>query len=76
MNAERRKQIDKARALLEEAKEILEVCQSDEQDYFDSMPENMQGGDKGQAAEAAADALGEAVNSCDEALSNIDTATE
>lgn len=76
MNNERRKEIDKARALLEEAKEILDQCASDERDYYDNMPENMQSGEKGQKAEEAADALEEASGEIDNILGNLDTATE
>lgn len=76
MNAARRKDIDKARALIEEAKGILETAASDERDYADNMPENMHGSDKHSTAEAAADALDEAVQGFDDILSNLDTATE
>jgi exonuclease VII small subunit len=54
-----------------------------EQEYFDNMPESLQGGDKGSAAEAAVDALDSAVSNLDsvdteldEAFSNIQTAME
>lgn len=76
MNAARRKEIEKAQAMIEEAKSILETCASDEREYFDNMPENMQGGDRGQAAEAAADALDEAVSNLEDAAGNCDSACE
>lgn len=76
MNASRRKEIDKARALIGEAKAILEQCEADERDYFDNMPESLQGGDKGQAAEAAADVLQEAADELETILGNLDAATE
>lgn len=76
MNAERRKEIDKARHLIVEAKEILEQAEGDEREYFDNMPESFQSGEKGQAAEAAADALQEGIDSLDAVLENLDTATE
>lgn len=76
MNAARRKEIDKARAMIEEAKGLIEAAQSDEQDYFDNMPENMQGGERGQKAEQSADALQEAADACDEVLQALETATE
>lgn len=75
MNKERRKQladardlIDKAEGLLSEAKEMLEGAKDDEQEYFDNMPESLQGGDKGQLAEAAVSALDDAVNELDSAI--------
>lgn len=76
MNKDRRKGIAKAQTLIDEAKAILESAQSDEQDYYDNMPENMQSGDKGQKAGSRADALQEAVDACDEVISNIERATE
>ena len=90
MNKERRKQladardlIDKAEGLLSEAKEMLEWAKADEQEYYDNMPESLQGGDKGQAAEAAVSALDDAVNeldsaieACQNAAGNIETAQE
>jgi hypothetical protein len=76
MNAKRRKEITKAQALIEEAKGILETCQSDEQEYYDNMPENMQSGEKGQNAENAAGALQSAVENLEEAVSNCDTSLE
>jgi len=76
MNDERRKEITKAQALIDEAKGILENCESEEREYFDNMPENMQSGEKGQKAEAAADALQEAVDNLDSAMSSVDTSLE
>lgn len=74
MNNERRKEIAKATGMIEEAKAILEQAQSDEQDSYDNMPEGLQSGDRGQAAEQAASELQEAVDSLDGALANIETA--
>jgi len=76
MNAGRRKEIEKARGLIDEAKSILETCQSDESEYHDNLPENMQSGDKGDRAQAAADALQEAVDKIDEISGDLDTAVE
>ena len=53
---------------MSEAKEMLEGVKDDEQEYFDNMPESLQGGDKGQAAEAAVSALDDAVNELDGAI--------
>lgn len=76
MNSARRKQLQ---ALLDSIGPIraeLETIQSEEQDYYDAMPENMQEGEKGQKAEAAADALSEAVSALEEAESSIEAAME
>lgn len=42
MNNTRRKQLEEARLLLEQAKDIIYTCNQDEQEYYDNMPENMQ----------------------------------
>jgi hypothetical protein len=54
---------------LETLKGNIEDFQSEEQDYYDNMPESLQGGEKGSAAEAAVEALGSAVEKIDELLS-------
>lgn len=79
MNKERRKAIEAMAAKIEELKSQLEGLdvsdlRDEEQDYFDNMPESLQGGDKGQAAEAAAEALTEAIDSLQEAVDALDSA--
>lgn len=73
MNNARRKQIkDAIKALdigtLEAMKEELESAQSDEQEYLDNMPESLQGGEKGEAAEAAVSALESAIEALETAI--------
>lgn len=75
MNAARRKELDKARALIEEAKGIIEAAQGEEREYFDNMPESMQSGEKGEKASTAADSLEEAANECDSIIEKIEEAT-
>lgn len=41
--------------------ELESIC-SDEQDYFDNMPENLQGSQRGMDAEEAIDAMNEAID--------------
>jgi hypothetical protein len=86
MNAARRKSlssaidlIEKFKSDFEEVKSIIADEASAEREYYDNMPENMQSGDKGEAASAAADALDDAagtLGNCDidEVLSKIDEA--
>lgn len=64
MNKERRKELDRALQLLdqieplrEELHSILEATSQEEREYHNNMPENMQSGDRGQAADQAASAL-------------------
>jgi Ran GTPase-activating protein (RanGAP) involved in mRNA processing and transport len=69
MNDARRKEIQRAVTLIEEAKDILEVAQTQEQDDFDNMSKDLQDGDEGLRAEEAVDALERAVTCCDDAIS-------
>jgi len=74
MNEARRKEVQRAVALIREAIGILETVQADEQDDFDNMPEDMQDDEQGQKAQDAADCLELAVISRDEAISNCEEA--
>lgn len=76
MNADRRKQISKIIISLSEIRSEIEELQSEEQDYFDNMPENMQSGENGCAAEQSAQLLDDAMNSIDDVMSNLETALE
>jgi hypothetical protein len=69
MNEARRKQIQQALALIEQAKGILEVALAQEQEDFDNMPEDLRNDETGQGAEDAIDALERAVTCCDETMS-------
>ena len=82
MNRNRRKQlmdwVKKAEAWAsngETLKEELESICSDEQDYFDNMPENLQGSMRGMDAENAIDAMNEAIESMDNAIEAAEEAT-
>lgn len=76
MNAARRKQIAEIASQLETLKGDIENIKDDEQAYFDNMPESLQGGEKGTAAESAVEALDEAVNDIDSVLSSLEKAGE
>jgi hypothetical protein len=69
MNDARRKEIQRALTLIEQAKEILREMLLQEQDDFDSMPEDLQNNETGQRAEDAIDALERAATCCDDAMS-------
>ena len=74
MNKARRKEIDSVIATLEEAKERLESIRDDEQEYYDTMPENFQYGEKGEAAEEAVSNPDYAIDQIDEAIDNAEQA--
>lgn len=76
MNKARRKAIAAVAKLLEEAKATIETLESEERAYFDTMPESLQGGTKGTAAEAAADALQETMDELGEAIETLERAAE
>jgi hypothetical protein len=48
----------------------------EEQEYFDNMPEGIQGSKKGEKAEAAIDALQEAKDTLETAMDSLNTAME
>ena len=75
MNDARCKEIQRALILIGEAKGILELALSQEQDDLDNMPEVLQGDEDGQRAEDVIDALeraamgcGDAITACKEAM--------
>lgn len=72
MNNARRKQLGKWLKDLEGIKNELESICSDEQDYFDNMPENLQGSQRGCDSEEAIGQMEEAVSSIEEAISIIE----
>ena len=76
MNNDRRKRIAAISEKLEELHAELEGIQEEEQEAFDSMPESLQQGDRGQQAEQAADALSSAASSLEELNYYLATAQE
>lgn len=76
MNKSRRDQIAKIKEALEELRGKIEDLQSEEQDAFDAMPESLQQSDRGQASEAAAEALQSAYDSADEAINYLEAAAK
>lgn len=72
MNDDRRKTIQATLAKIAECKEELESAQSEEQEYFDAMPEGFQAGEKGGKATEAIDALQTAVDSLEQIDSDIE----
>lgn len=62
MNDARRKVIDEAAELLGRAKTLLEIARDEERGAYENLPEGIQASERGQAIEAAADKLDEAVD--------------
>ena len=75
MNDDRRKDIQRALTLIGQAKDILVVATTQEQDDYDNMPEDLRNDEAGERAEEAVDALeraamgcGDAIAACEEAI--------
>lgn len=75
MNKERRNEIKKIIKNVEEIRSNIELILDDEQDYYDNMPENLQGGDRGITSEEAIDNLQEAINNIEETISFLENAS-
>ena len=86
MNKARRKAIAEARGelefinnQLETVKATIEDLMNEEQEYYDNMHENLQGGTKGEQAEAAISAMQSALDSIlylGDAISSLEEAAE
>lgn len=69
MNKIRRKKLEEVRTLIEKVDGLLQEIRDDEQEAFDNLPEALQGGERGEAMEAAMDAM-------DEVLSDLEGVNE
>jgi hypothetical protein len=68
MNDARHKEVQRALTLIGEAKGILELALSQEQDDLDNMPEDLQGDEEGERAEDVVDTLERAAMACGDAI--------
>ncbi len=75
MNKARRKEINRARDLLAEARAIVEAVKEEEQEAKDNLPESIADGEKGSAMEEAIDKLEEVASSLEEIENNLEEAT-
>lgn len=72
MNNKRRQQLKEWIKNMEQKKRELEKILSDEEDYFDMMPENLQGSMNGMSSEEAIDKMNDAVVCIEEAVEAIE----
>ena len=72
MNKQRRKLIRNSISMLENIKSNIEDILSDEECYFDNMPENLQGSSRGEESEEAIDLLNEAIDNLSECINNLE----
>ena len=68
MNNFRRKEIQRAIELLEEAKSIIDNCLDDEQEALDNMPESLQQSERCMRMQECVDNLENTSSSIDEAI--------
>lgn len=71
MNKQRRQNIKKNIDALETIKSNLECILSEEEDYFNNMPENLQGSMRGEDSEEAIDTLTEMIDILDECIDGL-----
>ena len=76
MNKARREQIQKVIDQLGDLRQTIDDLCSEEQDYFDNMPEGLQDSGRGQSAEAAISALEQASGSVDDAIQYLEEADD
>ena len=74
MNNNRRKQIDKAISILNTANEMIESIRSDEEEYMDNMPENLQSSMRYSDAEEACGHLEDAISWVESAIEDLESA--
>lgn len=68
MNKARRARIGLLLGKLQDLQAEAEEIRDEEQEYFDNMPEGLQGGDKGQQAEQDASNLSECADGIEQAV--------
>lgn len=76
MNNERRARIAKLGEKIDALRQELEEITQEEQDYLDNMPDSLQGGEKGEKAQAAIDNLESACSDLESVGDLLNEATE
>ena len=76
MNRIRRKEIQEVISKIEELYETVENIKSDEEDYRDNIPENLQNSARYDKADDACLMLEEAMDNLSEAMANLEEACE
>ena len=71
MNKQRRKQISDNVKLLEHIKSNIESILSDEENYFDNIPENLQCSIRGENSEEAIEILNEVIESLEDCIEKL-----
>lgn len=76
MNNPRRKALQDLYDIISESKDKLDAIRDEEEEYKDNIPENLQGSERYERAEAAVESLADAIYALEEALDSIEEAKE
>jgi hypothetical protein len=68
MNNDRRKTINRAIGMMQEAMALIESALDEEQGTYDNMPENLQNSERGGASQSAIDNLESCLNDVESAI--------
>lgn len=71
MNKQRREKIREVRNEIESCMNKLQIILDEEQDYFDNMPENLQGSMRGSDSEDAIDTMESCIDELDEVIKEL-----
>lgn len=71
MNKQRRQKLKELRNEIESCKNKLQIILDEEQDYFDNMPENLQGSMRGSDSEDAIDTMESCIDELDEVIKEL-----
>lgn len=72
MNRQKRKKLEKAFVLIEEAEEILEEVKTEEEDSYENLPDNFRDGDKGEEMQNYIEMIDESIGYLQDANSVIE----
>ena len=72
MNNQRRKAIIEVTKKIELAAQNLRTLLEEEQEYYDNMPENLQGSERGMDSESAQDCIESAIESLEDAVLSLE----
>lgn len=76
MNKDRRAEIEEIKTKIESLIDDVESAKQGEEDYYDNMPDAIQQGDKGDAAQEVISELDSALDCLNSAVNHLTTAAE
>lgn len=72
MNKQRRKELEKAFDMIEQAKEIIESVKEEEEESYENLPDNFRYGDRGEEMQGYIEMMDETVGYLEDANSVIE----